>query len=123
MNNESMNKGVLMETKPKIGKITIAPEVLETTARLTTLAVPGVARLTSPPGMQRLLRHDGIKIQVTGNSVQVSLYVVTEPDVNMLSVGRQIQAEVTRAIQDMIGMQVQSVDVHVEDVSRFSEEA
>ncbi len=112
-----------METKPKIGKITIAPEVLETTARLTTLAVPGVARLTSPPGMQRLLRHDGIKIQVTGNSVQVSLYVVTEPDVNMLSVGRQIQAEVTRAIQDMIGMQVQSVDVHVEDVSRFSEEA
>jgi uncharacterized alkaline shock family protein YloU len=110
MNNESMNKGVLMETKPKIGKITIAPEVLETTARLTTLAVPGVARLTSPPGMQRLLRHDGVKIKVTGNSVQVNLYVVAEPDV-------------TRAIQDMIGMQVQSVDVHVEDVSRFSEEA
>ena len=106
-----------MEAQPKIGKITIAPEVLETTTRLTTLAVPGVARLISPPGMQRLLRHDGVKIEVTGNSVRVKLYVVTEPRVNMLSVGRQIQAEVTRAIQDMIGMEVESVDVYVEDVA------
>ncbi len=106
-----------MEAQPKIGKITVAPEVLETTARLTTLAVPGVARMTSPPGMRRLLRHDGVKIEVIGNSVRVKLYVVTEPHVNMLSIGRQIQAEVTRAIQDMVGMEVQSVDVHIEDVA------
>ena len=112
-----------METQPKIGRITIAPQVLETTARLTTLAVPGVARMISPPGMSRLLRHDGVKIEVVGNSVCVKLYVVTEPRVNMLSVGRQIQAEVTRAIRDMVGMQVQSVDVYVEDVARSSEEA
>ena len=106
-----------MEAQPKIGKITIAPEVLETTARLTTLAVPGVARVTSPPGMRRLLRHDGVDIEVIGNSVRVKLYVVTEPHASMLSVGRQIQAEVTRAIQDMVGMEVQSVDVHIEDVT------
>ncbi|RLC63978.1 MAG: hypothetical protein DRI79_10955 [Chloroflexi bacterium] len=110
-----------MEAQPKIGKITIAPEVLETIARLTALAVPGVARLTSPPGVPRLLRHDGVQIEVTGNSVRVKLYVATEPDVNMLSVGRQIQAEVTRAIQDMVGMEVRSVDVHIEDVAYPSE--
>ncbi|MEE8392113.1 MAG: Asp23/Gls24 family envelope stress response protein [Anaerolineae bacterium] len=110
-----------METQPKIGKITIAPEVLETTARLTTLAVPGVARLISPPGMQRLLRHDGVKIQVVENSVRVKLYVVAEPRINMLSVGRQIQAEVTRAIQDMVGMEVKSVDVYIEDVGIVQE--
>jgi len=111
-----------METEPKIGKITVAPEVLETTARLTTLAIPGVIRMASPPGMGRLLRHDGVKIEIIGNSVRVRLYVVTEPDVNMLNVGRQIQAEVTRAIQNMIGMEVQSVDVHIEDVAHIPEE-
>ena len=104
-----------MEMEPKIGKIIIAPQVLETTVRLTTLAVPGVACLVSPPGMPRLLRHDGVKIQVTGNNVDVKLYIMTEPRVNMLDVGRQIQAEVTRAIRDMIGMQVQSIDVYIED--------
>ena len=110
-----------MEAEPKIGKIIIAPEVLETTARLTTLAVPGVVRLISPPGMPRLLRHDGVKIQVVGNSVDVKLYVVTEPRVNMLNVGRQIQSEVTRAIRDIIGMQVQSIDVYIEDTAQSLE--
>jgi uncharacterized alkaline shock family protein YloU len=41
----------------------------------------------------------------------------------MLSVGRQIQAEVTRAIQEIVGMGVQSVDVHIEDVAYPSEAA
>jgi len=110
-----------METQPRIGKITVAPEVLETIARLTTLAVSGVARMTSPPGMRRLLRQDGVKIEVIGNSVRVKLYVVTEPHVNMLNVGHKIQAEVTRAIQDMVGMEAQSIDVHIEDVACLPE--
>lgn len=110
-----------MEVQPPIGKIVVSPEVLETIARLTTLAVPGVARLVSPPGVRRLLRHDGVKLEVTENRVRVELHVVTEPGVNMLSVGRQIQAEVTRAINDMVGMGVQSVDVHIEDVAYPSE--
>lgn len=111
-----------MEAQPKIGRITVAPEVLETTARLTTLAVPGVARLISPPGMSRFLRHDGVVIEIAGNRVSVTIYVITEPTANMLSVGRQIQAEVTRAIRDMVGMEVESVDVYIEDVIHTSEE-
>lgn len=106
-----------METQADIGKITIAPEVLVTTARLTALAVPGVARLISPPGMGRLLQNNGVKIDVVDSEVYVKIYVVTDPDVNMLSVGRQIQAEVTRALQDMVGVDVRAVDVHIEDVA------
>ncbi|MCX7682923.1 MAG: Asp23/Gls24 family envelope stress response protein [Anaerolineae bacterium] len=106
-----------MEEQPCPGRITIAPEVLEITARLTALAVPGVVRLISPPGMSRLLRHDGVKVEVVDNKVRVKLYVVTKPDVNMLNVGRHIQSEVTRAIQDMVGMEVECVDVYIEDVA------
>ena len=57
-----------MEEQPKIGKITIAPEVLETTVRLTALAVPGVARLTAPAGVRRLLRHDEVEITVNNQA-------------------------------------------------------
>jgi len=112
-----------METQPKIGKTTIAPQVLETIARLTTLAVPGVARMASPPGVRRLLRQGGVELEVVGNGVRVKLYVVTEPHSSMLSVGRQIQAEVTRAIRDIVGMEVESVDVYIEDVAYPSEGA
>ena len=106
-----------MEAQPKIGRITIAPSVLETVARLTTLAVPGVARLGAPPGMKRLLKHDGVQIEIVNNSVRVEVHVVTDPEANMLNVGHQIQTEVTRAIQDIVGMKVISVDVHIEDVA------
>jgi uncharacterized alkaline shock family protein YloU len=109
-----------METQPKIGRITIAPEVLETVARLTALAVSGVVRVSTPPGVQRLLGYDGVKIEIVRDCVRVDVHVVTQPGVNMLSVGRQIQTEVTRAIQDMIGMQVEFVNVYVEDVANTS---
>jgi uncharacterized alkaline shock family protein YloU len=106
-----------MEIQPRIGKITIAPEVLETIARLTALAVSGVARLAEPPGVHRLIRHDGVEIKIVGDGVRVNVRVVTNPEANMLTVGRQIQSEVTRAIQDIAGMDVKSVDVHIEDVA------
>jgi uncharacterized alkaline shock family protein YloU len=35
----------------------------------------------------------------------------------MLTVGRKIRAEITRALQDMVGVDVAAVDVHIEDVA------
>jgi len=109
-----------METEPRIGQVTVAPRVLATTARLTALAVPGVTCLMSPPGVGRALQREGVKIEILEDKVHVKVYAVTEADANMLSVGRQIQAEVTRALQDMVGVDVQSVDVHIEDVKYSS---
>ena len=106
-----------METQANIGKITIAPEVLTTTARLTALAVPGVARLVSPPGVGRFLQNDGVKVQIIDDRVYVKVYVVTDSGANMLSVGRKIRAEITRALEDMVGVEVHGVDVHIEDVA------
>ncbi len=107
-----------METKAELGKISVAPEVLATTARLTALAVPGVARLIAPPGMGRLLQASGVKVEVVeDNQVYVEIYLMTDSDANMLSVGRKVRAEVTRALQDMVGVEVQAVDVHIEDVA------
>jgi len=106
-----------MEEAPKIGKITIDPGVLETVARLAALAVPGVVRMTPPMGLQRLLGlEDGVEIVVRDGAVRVDLYIVAESGSNLLSLGRQIQAEVTRAISDIVGMPVSAVNVHIEDV-------
>jgi uncharacterized alkaline shock family protein YloU len=44
--------------------------------------------------------------------------VVAESDANMLRLGEALQAEVTRAIEDMVGMPVRSVDIHIDDVAR-----
>ncbi|MGD8968081.1 MAG: Asp23/Gls24 family envelope stress response protein, partial [Anaerolineae bacterium] len=111
-----LQEGLEMETQANLGKITIAPEVLATTARLTALAVPGVCRLVSPPGVGRLLPNEGVKVKIVDDKVYVKVYVVTDPGVNMLAVGRKIRAEITRALQGMVGVEVEAVDVHIEDV-------
>lgn len=104
------------------GKTTISVDVILTIARLTTLEVPGVSRMSVVPSrrFKTMLLHrqeqDGLHIEVVDDLVYTDLYVVLEPDVNIREVGRNIQIAVARAITEMIGMQVGIVNVHVEDI-------
>jgi uncharacterized alkaline shock family protein YloU len=104
------------------GKTTISVDVILTIARLTTLEVPGVSRMSSVPSrrFKTMLLHrqeeDGLHIEVVDDLVYTDLYVILESDVNIREVGRNIQIAVARAITEMIGMQVGDVNVHVEDI-------
>jgi uncharacterized alkaline shock family protein YloU len=106
----------------KLGTVTIAPQVLLTIARLTTLSIPGVASMSHSlaGNVSRLLRRrslgQGIRMQVEGDVVFLDLYINVEPDINLLELGRQIQHETARAINDMLGMHVGEVNIHIEDV-------
>jgi len=101
--------------------VTIAPGVLLTIARLATLEVPGVVRMGSTPGgVDRLLRRvpaaNGVQIAVSENTVSAHLYIVAEATTNLRDVSTQIQKSVERSIRNLLGMKVESVNVHIEDV-------
>jgi uncharacterized alkaline shock family protein YloU len=102
------------------GKTTIAPEVLNTIARLTTLSVAGVSRMCiDPPGMSRIFQRnymEGVRLEVKNDQVYLDLYVILHKNVNMREVSRNIQQEVARAIEEMVGMQVGFVNIHIEDI-------
>jgi uncharacterized alkaline shock family protein YloU len=112
-----------MSDQPTIpGKTTISIDVLLTIARLTTLGVPGVSRMSNVPArrFKKMLLHrqeqPGLHIEVVDDQVYTDLYVILKADVNIREVGRNIQIAVARAVTDMIGMQVGVVNVHVEDI-------
>ncbi len=106
----------------KLGKVTIAPEVLVTIARLTALKTTGVARLDTSimDGVNRVFKRSvtngGVKVEVEGDSVAVELYVIAEHDANMLTLGQRVQTAISRAIQEMVGMSVAEVNVYIQDV-------
>jgi uncharacterized alkaline shock family protein YloU len=106
---------------PRRGRTTIAPDVLLTIARLSTLSVPGVARMSQAPvAVDRLFQSspgDGVRIEVRQHAVLVDLYVVIQHDANVREVCREVQSAVARAVEEMVGMHVLAVNVHVEDVS------
>jgi len=57
-----------------------------------------------------------VHIEVEDDTVTVDLYIIVEPDVNMLRLSQEIQTNVTRAIQDMVGLTVKEVNIHIQDV-------
>jgi len=106
-----------METGTIPGMVTVEPEVLETIARFSALSVPGVVHLVEKE-VDRILGLQGksVGVHVDAGKVTVDLSIVAGPDISLLRLGRSVQYEVTRAIQNMIGMPVDAVNVHIEDV-------
>jgi uncharacterized alkaline shock family protein YloU len=103
------------------GKVTIAPSVLTTIVRLTALEQEGVQRLAPVPRPMRGLltgsrADEGILLEVGDDGVALELHVVAEAHTNMLKLGETLQAEVTRAIEEMVGLPVKTVDVYIDDV-------
>jgi uncharacterized alkaline shock family protein YloU len=105
-----------------IGKVMIAPNVLVTIVQKTATSVPGVDRLhDSVPNVKRLLGlhtvGQGVEVEVADDQVAVDVYLTARRDTDLLQMGRQLQRDVTRAIEDIVGMTVREVNVHIEDVA------
>ena len=97
------------------GKTTIAPSVLHTIAKLTALATPGVSRLSSREGLSNV-PEDGVKISVQEEKIEVEIYIIPGSEGNVRLVAQEVQKRVTRAITEMVGMEVARIDVHVTDI-------
>lgn len=102
------------------GKTTIAPDVLLSIAKLTTLSVAGVHRLSEQPAdmgsIFKSKRSEGVKVEVENNTVYADLYLDLDGDVNVREVCRNVQDKVARAILEMVGMEVGRINIHVENI-------
>ena len=103
-----------------IGNTTVSIEVINKIARLTTLSIEGVSRMSNcRERIEKWLASDdckGVKVQLRNETVYVDVYVVLESDMNVREISREIQSRVTRTIEEMIGMKVGSVNVHIMDI-------
>jgi uncharacterized alkaline shock family protein YloU len=110
-----------VERKESFGRIEVAPEVLTTIARFAVLGVEGVSRMAAVPAdvarfFRRPTRHDGVILDHSDGKLHFDIYVLMNPQVNVLEASRTIQAAVVEAIDKMVGLPVDAVNVHVEDV-------
>src|SRR5947207_5478594 len=102
--------------------ITIAPAVLITIAQHAATQVKGISHMGNiPVNIGRLFRSspmaNGVVLNIAENRVAVDAYLVVMPDVNIREVSNQVQQSITRAIEELVGMDVVAVNIHVEDVN------
>ena len=109
------------------GKTTVSPEVISAIARMAALSVPGVKGVgTGESGTSRVFRRravDGIRINIQEGLIQADIHLIMREGVNIREVGRDVQNQVARAIQEMVGMDVSRIDIHVEDIDYEGAEA
>lgn len=102
------------------GKTTVSPDVLVSIARLSALGVNGVSRMAPiSGGVNRLFRkgaNEGVRIEVEDDTVFADIYLVLKEDVNIREVSRNVQQQIARAIEEMVGMDVGHIDIHIEDI-------
>ena len=109
------------ESSESIGRIEIAPEVLLTIVRKVVLDMKGVREMASIPAdvanfLRRLPRHGGVVLQYKENRLTFDIYLNMDPNVNLRETSRAVQVAVVEAIDKMVGIPVDAVNVHVEDV-------
>lgn len=110
-----------MENGESIGRIEVAPEVLITIVRKTVLDIKGVQEMAPIPAdvarfFRRAPRHNGVVLQYKNNRLTFDLYLHMDPNVNLRETSRAVQVAVIEAIDKMVGVPVDAVNVHVEDV-------
>ena len=110
-----------VEEKISNGRIEVAPEALHTIARLAALGVDGVTKVAPvPANVGRLFRrstgHDGVILDFSEGKLRFDVYLYMSPNINMLETSRRVQSAVVEAIDKMVGLPVEWVNVHVEDV-------
>jgi uncharacterized alkaline shock family protein YloU len=111
------------EEKSSLGKIEIAPEVMEVIAGIATTEVDGVAGMRGnfAAGVVEILGRKnhgkGVKvIDVNNDKIKIDIYVKVKYGFSLPSVAEQIQNNVRQAIHTMTGVSVEEVNVHIEGI-------
>lgn len=105
-----------------LGSVRIARRVLRTVIEEAALSVQGVARLAMnvsqwPHLIGRSLPLHGVALVVRNDIVSIDLYLIAEPDVNLVAVGAAVQEAVGRAVDHILGMHASEINVYIQDVA------
>jgi uncharacterized alkaline shock family protein YloU len=105
-----------------LGRITISSEVVATIVGQTALEAYGVVGTASRGRVRRLLARDrmtqGIAVGRTDDGVTIDLHVVVEYGLNLAEVASTVRNRVTYEVERLTGLNVSSVEVHIQDVRR-----
>jgi len=105
------------------GSIKIADDVVGIIAGLAATEVEGVAGMSGGivGGITEILGRKnlskGVKVEVSEKEAKVDLYMIVNYGVRIPDVAWNVQENVKRAIENMTGLSVTEVNIHIQGVS------
>ncbi|MCM1082085.1 MAG: Asp23/Gls24 family envelope stress response protein [Clostridium sp.] len=114
--------GVIEETENKIGKVSIADDVVASIAGIAAIEVKGVSKLTGNISKELVAKlgkknlAKGVKVDIIEGTVDVDLSLELEYGNSIKTVSENVQIKVKQAIESMTGLAVGSVNVVVSGI-------
>ena len=119
---------IIEDSKTKVGSIKIADEVVGIIAGLAASETAGIAGMSGGVvgGIAELLGRKnlskGVKVEVGEKEAAIDLFVVVEFGSKINEVARVVQENVKSAVENMTGLKVVEINVHVQGVIFQKEE-
>lgn len=112
-----------------IGNIKISVEVVSTIAGIAASEIDGVSCMYTSfvDGFAQRFgakksTSKGVKVDMSGDSVSIDLYIVVEYGVKIPELAWEIQDNVKTSVETMTGLPVEKVNIHIEGISFEKEE-
>ncbi|MEW9500379.1 Asp23/Gls24 family envelope stress response protein [Jeotgalibacillus marinus] len=103
----------------QLGKIEIAPEVIEVIAGIAASEVEGIAQMRgnfASGVVERLgkkIHGKGVKVELGEEGIVVDVYCTIKFGVSIPSVAQKIQDNIRQTLQNMTALLAEEVNVHV----------
>lgn len=131
MSEENQNQGEVVELEEEIKTenegIQISDDVVAVIAGVAVSEVPGVAGMAGgfAGGITEVLSGKknlakGIKVEVEGTKAKIDVNIIVEYGSRIPDVAFEIQNRVKKAVENMTGLNVEEVNVHVQGVNTDS---
>src|SRR3954451_17386598 len=117
--NEMEGQLLEMNDYNGLGKVEIAPEVIEVIAGIAASEVEGVAHMRgnfATGVVEKLGKKNhgkGVKVDLSGESIKVELYCVMKFGVSIPKVAQEVQDNIREALLNMTAIDAGEVNIHV----------
>ncbi|PLS15306.1 Asp23/Gls24 family envelope stress response protein [Bacillus sp. M6-12] len=107
------------ENNSGLGKVEIAPEVIEVIAGIAAGEVEGVAQMRGSFAsgvVERLGKKNhgkGVKVELTETSIKVDVYCVMKFGVSIPKVAQEVQDNIRQTLLNMTALEADEVNIHV----------
>jgi uncharacterized alkaline shock family protein YloU len=102
-----------------LGKVEIAPEVIEVIASIAASEVEGVAQMRSNfatgvvEKFGKKMHNKGIKVDLSEEGIKVEVYCVMNFGISIPQVAQQIQDNIRQTLINMTGLVTEEVNIHI----------
>ncbi len=112
-----------IEQMKDIGTVKINDEVVAIIAGIAAIEVPGVCTMSGgiaggiAEALGRKNLSKGVKVEVNETEAKINLYVIVDYGSRIPDVSWNIQENVKKSVENMTGLSVAEVNIHVQGVN------